>query len=159
MRYLTFIVAMIAALSMSSCKLTRSIDKTKETTLDHRDSTSYTKEVKLDTIVFEERQNKLEATLQELIQKGEIANSSNGVQTIIKYRDSLITAECICDQVEKIVANTMEKYFQSQKRNQEVIQQEAIKEVVIERDWTTILILSGLLIFFVLFIILKTKLW
>jgi len=154
-----FIVAMIAALSISSCKLSKSIEKTKETTLDHRDSISYTKVVKLDTAVFEERNNKLEAMLQELIEKGEISNSSNGVKTIIKYRDSTITAECICERVEKLVISSMEKWYQNQKTNKEVIQQEAIKEVVIKQNWTAILILSGLLIFIIVFIILKSKLW
>jgi len=159
MRYLTFIVAMITALSISSCKLTKSIDKTKETTLDHRDSTSYTKEVVLDTIVIKERQDSLNISIEDLKKIGEIKRSSKGVQTHIKYMNDSITATCICDEISQLVKSTIEREFQSLKRNQEVIQQESTKEVVIERDWTTILILSGLLIFFVLFIILKTKLW
>src|SRR5690554_7779593 len=159
MRYLTFIVAMITALSISSCKLTKSIDKTKETTLDHRDSTSYTKEVVLDTIVIKERQDSLNISIEDLKKIGEIKRSSKGVQTHIKYMNDSITATCICDEISQLVKSTIEREFQSLKRNQEVIQQESTKEVVIERDWTTILILSGLLTFFVLFIILKTKLW
>lgn len=159
MKYLGFIVAMITVLSISSCRLSRSIDRTKETTLDHRDSTYYSKQVIIDTISIPERSDSLQVTLDRLIQMGEINHYSNGVRTIIKHHHDTITATCICDSLQKLIASTIEREFQYQKRNKDVIQNEHTKDVVVKTNWTVVLILTGLLILAIIFIIIKSKLW
>ena len=156
MKHLSFIVAMMLALLTTSCSLTRSADKTTDTTLTHRDSTSYSKEITIDTVRVAKRSDSMKVLLNDLLEKGEFKQRYNGVQTIIRYKDDTVSAECICDEVEKYVTSTMEKYFKTHQKDREFIQKEKIKKVVTKTDWTAILILSGIILVLILFIYLKT---
>lgn len=160
MKSAVYIVAtMMLALSLSSCKLIKNSDKTTETTLTHRDSVSHVKKTIIDTVVVEKRSDSSNITLDMLKEMKEFKSSSEGVQTIIKYRDrdTSITAECICDQVEKIVANEMESYFQSINRQSTQNKETNTKKVVEKKDWTTTLVLSGIIVLIVIIIIILKK--
>lgn len=151
---LYIVAAMMLALSLASCNVAKHI-KTKEVTLTHRDSIHVQYESRIDTTYIAERRDSASIRLEKLIRDGYFNQRNNGVQTIIKYKDDTLHAECICDEIEHLVISTIERYFEkSSQKGSAVIVEE---KIVIKRDWNTIFLLLGIITFLISVIILIVK--
>jgi len=159
MKKVAFIVVatLALALSLTSCRVMKNSEKTSETTLTHRDTISHEIITSIDTVIVEQRSDSSNISIDLLKQIKEFKTHKNGVQTIIKYRNDSISAECICDQVEKLVASTMEKYFERQHHG-ETSKIESNSEKVIQKNgWMIYLIIAGIIVALIIVIILIKK--
>ena len=159
MKKVAFIVVatLLLALSSTSCRVMKSSEKTSETTLTHRDTISHEITTRVDTVIIEKRSDSSTISLDFLKQLKEFKTSNNGVQTIIKYRNDSISAECICDEVEKLVISTMERYFESRLHNESSKVESSTEKVVQQRGWIAILWIVGIVIALIFVIILMKK--
>lgn len=144
-------IFMMCCLFLSACA-TRKNSTSREVTALSSDSVVRISKVKLDTLRIPERNVSGSIGLNTLMDIGSISYRSNGIQTTIEYRDSIIYVDCVSDSIQQLIVSTIEQYFESKNTSTTDISQTTT--TIEKKTWIQLVWPLGLLLIVVLVIIL-----